>query len=173
MSDSATTELAGELARLRRAVLRQGHSIDSVREQIATALERPAGRLETSAGRHSPSAAQTRAMIDLGAAVDGLRQLATGSVVPDDDDRPGSLREGLELLRIRVDNLQRSFDLRPIATRGRVFDDRFHDARAVRYDPAVPGGSVLEDLLPGYTLGGRVVRPAAVVVNRQSGSEEP
>lgn len=169
MNDIASSEVERELAKLRKAVLRQGHHLDLVRERTDEGLRRIEERLGNGTGRTEPSSGQVRALMELGRAVQSLVGLADGSTADeaqDDEERPRSLREGLDLLEIRIANLQRSFDLRPIRSVGLAFDDRLHEARGVRFDPAQPEGVVLEELLPGFTLGGRVVRPALVVVNR-------
>ena len=84
------------------------------------------------------------------------------------DDAPRSVREGLSLLQVRVSNLQRSLGLAPIPTRDLPFDDRWHEACGVVRRPDLPDRWVVEEILPGYRLGDRVVRPARVVVNLQS-----
>ena len=86
---------------------------------------------------------------------------------PDDspEDTPRSLREGLSLLQIRVRNLQHALGLEAIPARNQPFDDRWHEACGVTHRPDLPDGQVVEEILPGYRLGERVVRPARVIVN--------
>lgn len=170
MDEDTAEDLEREVAKLRKAILRQGHRLDLFREQTGEGLRRVEARLGGPAGRPEPSSAQVRALMELGRAVDNLYQLSSravgGASDPDDQESPRSLREGLDLLQIRIANLQRSFDLRPIRAVGQAFDDRLHEVRGSRYDPRQARDVVLEELLPGYTLAGRVVRPAQVVVNR-------
>ncbi len=131
-------------------------------------------------GGRQPSAAeltagQLRTLIDLGQAVRQLRDLSvSGASAAVDEDSPRSLREGLDLLEIRVGNLQRSFDLVSIPTRGRPFDDRLHRAHGVCRRDDLPDGQVVEEVLPGYLLGDEVERPALVTVNRlRPAADEP
>jgi molecular chaperone GrpE len=63
--------------------------------------------------------------------------------------------------------------LEAIPTQNQFFDDRRHEARGVAHRPDLPDGWVVEEILPGYRLGGRMVRPARVVVNRHDRREEP
>lgn len=173
--------LGREIAGLRRTLLRHGHA----QELFQSRVERAVARLEN--GSESPRlmaspqataapaetagerlrAAQLRTLIELGQAVRHLRDLAgSGASAAADDDAPRSLREGLDLLEIRVSNLQRSFDLVPIPTRGRPFDDRLHRVHGVCRRDDLPDGQVVEEVLPGYLLGDEVERPALVIVNR-------
>lgn len=84
-----------------------------------------------------------------------------------DGDAPACGPEALAMLQIRVRNLQRSFGLEPVPGEGSRFDDRVHHVHAVCRRADLPDGVVVEELLPGYLLGEKVVRPAAVVVNRR------
>lgn len=69
---------------------------------------------------------------------------------------------------MRVRNLQHSMGLEAIPAQNQFFDDRRHEARGAAHRPDLPDGWVVEEILPGYRLGGRVVRPARVVVNRRA-----
>jgi molecular chaperone GrpE len=70
---------------------------------------------------------------------------------------------------VRVRNLQHSLGLDAIPAQHRRFDDRWHEACGVAHRPDLPDGWVVEEILPGYRLGERVVRPSRVVVNRRDG----
>jgi hypothetical protein len=56
--------------------------------------------------------------------------------------------------------------LEVMAVRGVPFDPSLHEACAVRFDPNVPDGYVLETVRPGFTSGGEILRSASVVINR-------
>ncbi len=60
--------------------------------------------------------------------------------------------------------------LAAIPARGLPFDDRWHEACGVTHRPDLPDGQVVEEILPGYRLGERLVRPARVVVNVHTSS---
>jgi molecular chaperone GrpE len=113
-----------------------------------------------------------RALVELDQAILQLLRLAAGDGESGGDlaadEAPRSLREGLSLLQVRVRNLQHSLGLEAIPAHDRPFDDRWHEARGVARRPDLPDGWVVEEILPGYRLGERVVRPARVVVNRRS-----
>jgi hypothetical protein len=160
--------LGRELSLLRKAVLRQGHA----QELFQARVEEAVGGLSGAAAKVAPPApnsAQVRALLELDQAVLQLLRLsqAEGPAIGDPaENSPKSLREGLSLLQVRVRNLQHSLGLEAIAAQHRRFDDLWHEACGVTHRPDLPDGWVVEEILPGYRLGERVVRPARVVVNR-------
>lgn len=167
--------LGKELSLLRKAVLRQGHA----QELFQARVEEAVGGLSVAAEKAAPpppllSSAQVRALLEMDQAVLQLLRLsqaenpATGGPA---GNAPRSLQEGLSLLQVRVRNLQHSLGLEAIPAQLRRFDDRWHEACGIAHRPDLPDGWVVEEILPGYRLGERVVRPARVVVNRLDGSD--
>jgi hypothetical protein len=170
-------DLADELGRLRKTVLRQGHAQELFQARVEAAVgrlaaasgpARPPAPGEPAAGRPAvaPSAIQVRALLELDQAVLQLLRVAAGAEAPG-EDAPASLREGLSLLQVRVRNLAHSMGLAPIPAVGRPFDDQRHQVEAVVERDDLPDDRVVEEVLPGYVLGDRVVRPSRVVVNRR------
>jgi hypothetical protein len=169
--------LRQELGLLRKTVLRQGHAQELFQARVEAAIERLSGAPQR-AGlpepvQSIPNVAQVRALVELDQAVLQLLRLAELQQAPQTSpaDRPGgnapqSLREGLSFLQVRVRNLQHSLGLEAIPAQHRRFDDRWHEACGVAHRPDLPDGWVVEEILTGYRLGERVVRPARVVVNR-------
>jgi len=175
--DGLLDALTTEVRLLRKAVLRQGHA----QELFQARLDEAVGRLAAASQMvrplpvAGPSSAQVRVLLELDQAVLQLLRLVEGGDVGDieaeaepAEDAPRSLREGLSLLQVRVSNLQRSLGLTPIPARNLPFDDRRHEACGVVRRPDLPDRWVVEEILPGYLLGDRVVRPARVVVNLHS-----
>jgi molecular chaperone GrpE len=156
-------------------LLRQGHAQELFQARVDEAVARLAAAPERArplppSGPGSPlGPGQVRVLLELDQAVLQLLRLAEGEsqalAEEPADDAPRSLREGLSLLQIRVRNLQHSMGLEAIPARNLPFDDRWHEARGVTHRPDLPDGWVVEEILPGYRLGERVVRPARVVVN--------
>jgi hypothetical protein len=176
----AVEAVGEEVARLRKTLLKMGHAQElfqhRVEEEIGR-LGRPVSGVEGGVEGALPDTAQQRALMEVDQAVLHLLDLAGGAargtpVAPETaEDAPRSLREGLVLLQVRVRNLQRSFGLEPIPSVGRRFDDRCHQVCGVCDHPGLADGEVAEEVLPGYRLGDRVVRPALVVVNRRNQGE--
>ena len=68
-------------------------------------------------------------------------------------------------LKLFVDTLTR-FDVQPIDPVGQPFDPQFHQAMSMVENPSMEPNSVMAVLQKGYSLHGRLVRPAMVVVSR-------
>jgi len=182
--EAAFDAMAEEVARFRRAVLKQGHAQELFQQRLEQEIRRLAGRVEAMAPASLPPAAevpparaagaepnpaQQRALLELDQAVLHLLLLVRGAASPSSSyaSDPRTVQEGLSLLQIRVRNLQRSFGLEPIPAAGLPFDDRLHQAASVCDRSDLPDGQVAEELLPGYRLRGRLLRPALVTVNRR------
>ncbi len=112
---------------------------------------------------------QLRALLTFDQSLAQLLTLAgdDDSVSPDTavDDAPISIREGLDMLQIRVRNLQRSMGLEPVPSIGQPYDPEVHRIERTEQRPDIPVGQVLAEVLPGYRYQGELVRPARVVVN--------
>lgn len=77
-----------------------------------------------------------------------------------------SLGEGVELtLKSLLDALGRH-KVVPVHPQGEAFDPDFHQAVAALAHAEVPPNRVLDVLQKGYTLSGRLLRPAMVVVSK-------
>src|SRR5207237_5277214 len=53
-----------------------------------------------------------------------------------------------------------------IESLGKPFNADFHQAMMEVEDPSVPSGTVVQELIPGYLLAGRLLRPAMVAVSK-------
>jgi len=80
----------------------------------------------------------------------------------------GKLHEGMELtLKMLGDAMQR-FGVAPVEPMGELFDPNLHQALSVQPRDDVPANTVVVVVQKGYTLNGRLVRPAMVMVSRPS-----
>lgn len=59
-----------------------------------------------------------------------------------------------------------SFGVEVVDPTGKPFDPNFHQAISMVPDPNVPNGHVCTTMQKGFTLNGRVVRPAMVIVSK-------
>jgi molecular chaperone GrpE len=76
------------------------------------------------------------------------------------------LHEGMELtLKMLGDAMQR-FGVAPVEPMGEPFDPNLHQALSVQPRDDVPANTVVVVVQKGYTLNGRLVRPAMVMVSR-------
>ena len=79
-----------------------------------------------------------------------------------------SLLEGVELTeRSMLSTLERH-GVKRLAPEGERFDPNFHQAMFEVPNPAVPAGTVVQVVQPGYSIGERVLRPAMVGVAKGS-----
>jgi len=75
-----------------------------------------------------------------------------------------ALRQGVELtLKSFLDTLGK-YGVQVIDPVGEEFDPELHEAVGVVADPNTPSGHVVKVMQRGYTIDGRVIRPARVLV---------
>ncbi|MEW5936775.1 MAG: nucleotide exchange factor GrpE [Candidatus Thermoplasmatota archaeon] len=74
------------------------------------------------------------------------------------------MRKGLEMIERQMWSALESNGLRRIEARGKQFDPMEHEAVARIETMDVEDGTVIEEVQPGYTLNGRVLRYAKVKV---------
>lgn len=71
---------------------------------------------------------------------------------------------GVEMIAKRMDEFLKSYGIAVIETVGKPFDPDRHEAVAHEATDAVPESTVVAELRRGYTMNGRVLRPAVVKV---------
>ncbi|MCL6269999.1 nucleotide exchange factor GrpE [Sansalvadorimonas sp. 2012CJ34-2] len=86
------------------------------------------------------------------------------SVEVSDSSEHDAMREGMELtLKLFVDTLAK-FNVEQVNPVGEPLDPNFHQAMTMVPNPDMEPNTVMDVIQKGYTLNGRVVRPAMVVV---------
>jgi molecular chaperone GrpE len=60
-----------------------------------------------------------------------------------------------------------------IAALGKPFDANLHQAMMEIEDPSVPAGTVIQEMIPGYLLAGRLLRAAMVAVSKGGPQRAP
>ena len=79
-----------------------------------------------------------------------------------------ALREGAELtLKGLMDTLGKT-GLETVEAEGKPFDPNFHEAISEQEDNSAEPGTVLQELQKGYILNDRLIRPAMVIVSKNS-----
>ena len=94
-------------------------------------------------------------------ALDHGRQLAA----------PAALLEGIEMVHQGFLKALDRFGVTPLDSLGRQFDPAFHNAMMQEEAPGVPDSSVIKELQKGYVMNQRLLRPAMVVVARNTQNE--
>ncbi len=79
--------------------------------------------------------------------------------------------EGIELTLSGYFKTLERFGLKTFAAEGQRFDPNYHEALSVEENSDVEDNTVLKELLRGYTLHDRVIRPALVVVSKKNQSD--
>jgi len=78
-------------------------------------------------------------------------------------DESGILK-GLEMVYRELLSVLEKHGVERIRSTGEQFDPQLHEAVSVASSEEQPEGTVLEEVRPGFTRGGRLLRPAQVVV---------
>jgi molecular chaperone GrpE len=89
-------------------------------------------------------------------------ELALRSPAPD----PREFRRGVDLIRQQMELAIRGLGLTRIPSEGKLFDPNLHEAVEVVETSDARDGEVVEEILAGYKLGDRLLRPAKVLVAR-------
>ena len=81
---------------------------------------------------------------------------------------PAPFLEGLELVHQGFLKALDRFGVTPLVAVGQQFDPAYHNAVLQESAPEVPDYTVLKELQKGYLLHGRLLRPAMVIVARNT-----
>ncbi|MGE0231197.1 MAG: nucleotide exchange factor GrpE [Flavobacteriaceae bacterium] len=83
-----------------------------------------------------------------------------------------ALINGVEMTEREMQNVLARHGMKKLEPKGEKFDPNFHQAMFEIPDESVPSGTVKEVVQAGYTIGGRVLRPALVGVSK-GGAKAP
>ncbi len=99
--------------------------------------------------------------------VDNLERALESTVGNEENVKP--IAEGVELtLKSFLDAL-RKFNIEAVEPMGEPFDPNLHQAMSMVENPDVEPNSVIAVMQKGYTLNGRLLRPAMVMVSKAAG----
>jgi len=74
---------------------------------------------------------------------------------------------GVSMTRKLFEDTLAKYGVQPIAAVGQPFDPQFHEAMQHVESCELPANQVVAEMVPGYTLNGRLLRPALVVVSKR------
>ncbi len=86
-----------------------------------------------------------------------------------DEATPKPIAEGVELTLKSLLDAMRKFNIAVVDPQGEPFDPNLHQAMTLVENNEVEPNTVLNVMQRGYTLNGRLVRPAMVVVSKSGG----
>ncbi len=96
---------------------------------------------------------------------DFQRALAAARTVHPEALEAGSeFLTGVEMIGRRLQDFLKSYGIEPMEAVGKPFDPLLHEAVAHEETDSAPEATVLEELRKGYSMNGRVLRPAVVKV---------
>lgn len=75
------------------------------------------------------------------------------------------LKDGFNLALADCMKTLKGFGVEPYNSVGEDFDPQFHDALSVQKQYNIEKNKVIEEVIKGYLLNGKVVRPATVIVS--------
>ncbi len=144
--------------------------LDQARKEAAEATLRAQAELQNTRKRLERDADNARKFVlekfagELLAVVDSLDRGLSSLDAGNEALQPA--REGMDLtLKLLKDTL-RKFDIEEIDPNGQPFNPQFHEAVAQVPNPAVAPNTVIDVMQKGFSLSGRLLRPAMVVVAR-------
>lgn len=82
------------------------------------------------------------------------------------NDELSKFLAGFKLIYSHLTETLKKFEVEEIPTIGCEFDPNVHEALMTGHDETKPNDTILECLLKGYTLKGKVIRAAKVIVNK-------
>lgn len=90
--------------------------------------------------------------------------------IDQDDEAVKAFTEGVELTLKSFQDVLVRYKIEPIDPKGQPFDPEFHQAMSMLEMPDQEPNTVVDVFQKGYTLNGRLVRPAMVVVAKAAAS---
>lgn len=158
-ADAGVPDVAGELEQARDRHLRLAAEFDNFKRR--TLRER----------QELFNYANENLIKELLPTVDNLERALEHARLTQGEEATRALREGVELTFRSLLAALENAGVQRVETEGREFDPQVHEAVQRVPTDAHPPGRVVEVLQPGYTLKGRLLRPALVAVSTKPAVE--
>ena len=152
-TESTPEQLQEELAQAKDAALRAAAEAQNTRRRAEQDVEK------------ARKFALERFVGELLPVIDNLER-ATEAAADAGSDTVKSIAEGVELTRKSLLDVLGKFDIAVIDPVGEPFDPNLHQAMTLVPNPDMEPNTVMEVMQKGYTLSGRLIRPAMVVVSK-------
>jgi molecular chaperone GrpE len=102
-----------------------------------------------------------------------LDNLERALLVPNQASDMEGMIQGVSMTKRLFEDVLAKRGILPVKSVGQPFDPQIHEAMQQRETNEVPGNSVVEEVVRGYTLHARLVRPALVVVAKPTSLTSP
>ena len=83
-----------------------------------------------------------------------------------------TITSGVEMVLTQLKAALSKHGLKEINPEGQAFDANLHESISAQPHPEVPDGNVAAVVRPGFSLNGRLLRPASVVLSSGTGNDE-
>jgi len=97
------------------------------------------------------------------------RALEAAAIAAIDDEIVKPIAEGVELTLKSFQDAMKKFNIEMVDPQGEPFDPQLHQAMSMVENLEVEPNTVIAVMQKGYTLNGRLVRPAMVIVSKTVG----
>ena len=163
-TESKPTELGGEVAG------QAPHELDKLKAERDASLDRLA-RLQAEFENYRKRNQREQTEFKEYAVSEAVRSLLPGLdsldlALKNATEEHSDLRQGIELTRKQLLDALFKLGLREVGTQRQTFDPQIHQAVEMVDTTEVSDHQILQELQPGYTLKGRLLRPAMVRVAR-------
>lgn len=156
--ESPEARLEAQLQEAQDQVLRAQAEIQNTRRRAEQDVERARKyALERFAGELLP-------------VVDNLERALDAAEIGDEQVKP--IAEGVELTLKNFFSVLAKFHIEPVDPQGEPFDPQLHQAMSSVENGEVEPNTVVAVMQKGYTLNGRLVRPAMVMVSKPVSAED-
>ncbi len=108
---------------------------------------------------------QEKFSTELLAVMDNLERSAAAAEASE-DEAVQAIKEGVELTLKGCMDCFKRFNIEAVDPLGEPFDPQLHQAMSIQESPDAEPNSVIAVMQKGYTLHGRVIRPAMVMVSK-------
>lgn len=108
---------------------------------------------------------QEKFSIELLAVMDNLER-SSAAAEASEDEAVQAIKEGVELTLKGFMECFKRFNIEAVDPLGEPFDPQLHQAMSIQESPDAEPNSVIVVMQKGYTLHGRVIRPAMVMVSK-------
>ena len=80
-----------------------------------------------------------------------------------------AVQEGVDMIHVLIQKFLKDIGVEKIKTVGEKFDPHFHEAVETVDQEDKDPGTIVEELKPGYTFNGKLLRPASVKIVKDGG----
>ena len=82
-----------------------------------------------------------------------------------------AVQEGVDMIQVQIQKFLKDIGVEKIKTVGEKFDPHFHEAMETVDLKDKEEGTIVEELKPGYTFNGKLLRPASVRIVKRKDSD--